>query len=92
MAIQRKKAKSINFVYVAPEAKNVSLIRDFNDWNPTAHPMKRRADGARLIQVPMNHGHHHYQYCVDGKSLLASRAKVTTRNENNENVSLVAIS
>ena len=39
----------------------VPLIGDFNDWDPAAYPMKRQPDGNWLIQVPLHHGHHHYQ-------------------------------
>ena len=85
-------AKPINFICVAPEAKHVSLVGDFNDWDTTAHPMKRQPDGGWLIQVPMNHGHHHYQFFVDGKPTLDPRAQGTARNEMNEKVSLLAVS
>ena len=88
----KKMAKPINFVCVAPNARNVSLIGDFNDWDPMAHTMKRQPDGAWLVQIPMNHGHHHYQYCVDGKSMLDPRAQGIARNELHEKVSLLAVS
>ena len=29
----------------APEARQVSLVGDFNSWNPTATPMARQPDG-----------------------------------------------
>lgn len=85
-------SKPINFVCVAPDAKHVSLIGDFNDWHPNAHPMKRQPDGAWSIQVHLSHGHHHYLFYVDGKTQLDPRAQGTARNEKDEKVSLVAIS
>ncbi|MEO6184360.1 MAG: isoamylase early set domain-containing protein [Verrucomicrobiota bacterium] len=88
----KKMAKPVNFICLAPEATAVSLIGDFNDWHPTAHPMKRQADGAWLVQVQLNHGHHHYQFFVDGKPTLDPRAQGIARNEKNEKVSLLSVS
>jgi 1,4-alpha-glucan branching enzyme len=88
----KKMAKPVNFVCVAPSAQSVTLIGDFNDWDPTAYPMRRQVDGAWLIQVPLNHGHHHYQFLVDGKPVLDPRAQGIARNERNEKVSLMAVS
>jgi 1,4-alpha-glucan branching enzyme len=85
-------AKPINFIYFAPDAESVSLIGDFNDWDPKAHPMKRQPDGAWLVQIPLNHGHHHYKYFVDGKPVLDPRAQGTVRHKTNEKVSLLAVS
>jgi len=88
----KKMLKPVNFICLAPDAQNVSLIGDFNDWHPNAHPMKKQVDGAWLIQVPLNHGHHHYQFCVDGKETLDPRAQGIARNEKNEKVSLLSVS
>jgi 1,4-alpha-glucan branching enzyme len=88
----KKVSKPINFICVAPEAKQVSVVGDFNDWHPNAHPMKRQPDGAWMAQVPLSHGHHHYLFCVDGKSRLDPRAQGTVRNEKDEKVSLISIS
>jgi 1,4-alpha-glucan branching enzyme len=81
-----------NFLCVAPEAKSVFVVGSFNDWNPTAHPMKRQPDGGWYAQIPLSHGHHHYLFLVDGKSTLDPRAQGIVRNEKNEKVSLIAIS
>ncbi len=88
----KKMTKPVNFVFMAPEAKSVALVGDFNDWQPTACPMKRQHDGAWLAQVPLNHGHHHYLFLVDGKPTLDPKAQGTARNESNEKVSLMSVS
>ncbi|MDB6124802.1 MAG: glycoside hydrolase family 13 domain protein [Pedosphaera sp.] len=85
-------AKPVNFICMAPAAQTVHLIGDFNDWNPTAFPMKKQVDGAWHIQIPLSHGHHHYQFLVDGKPTLDPRAQGIARNEQNEKVSLLAVS
>ncbi|EEF58249.1 isoamylase early set domain-containing protein [Pedosphaera parvula] len=88
----KKMAKPVNFIYFAPQAQSVFLIGDFNDWDPNAFPMKKQPDGAWLIQIPLPHGHHHYQYLVDGKPVLDPKAQGIARNEKNEKVSLLAVS
>ncbi len=88
----RNMAKPINFFCFAPEAKSVLLIGDFNHWNPTANPMQRRADGWWFLQVPLTHGHHQYQFLVDGTPTLDPYATGVIRNERYAQVSLIAVS
>lgn len=65
---------------------------DFNDWHPTAHPMKRQPDGAWRLEIPLNHGPHHYLFMVDGKPTLDPRAQGIARDHKGEKVSLIAVS
>jgi 1,4-alpha-glucan branching enzyme len=88
----KKFALPINFMCIAPEAKSVYVIGSFNDWNPTAHPMRRNPDGGWHTQIPLSHGHHHYMFLIDGKPTLDPRAQGIARNERNEKVSMVAVS
>ncbi len=88
----RNMSKPINFFCVAPEAETVSVVGDFNDWRANLHPMERQADGSWQLRVPLNHGHHHYHFLVDGKPVLDPRAMGIARNEKNERVSLIAVS
>lgn len=88
----RRMAKPINFFCVAPGAQAVSIVGDFNHWRPDAHPMQRQPDGSWTAQVPLHHGHHHYQFLVDGQPLLDPRAQGIARNAKNERVSLIAVS
>ena len=41
----QKKTKTHRFTVWAPNAKSVSVVGDFNFWNPLAHPMKGDKDG-----------------------------------------------
>lgn len=88
----RNMAKPVNFFCLAPEAQAVVVVGDFNDWRPHAHPMQRQPDGSWHLQIPLNHGHHHYHFLVDGKPVLDPRAMGIARNEKNERVSLIAVS
>jgi hypothetical protein len=57
----------VKFSVVAPNAARVSIVGDFNQWNPTALPMKRSADG-RLweVEVRLPLGRYSYAFMIDG--------------------------
>ena len=64
---ERGAASIVRFVFVAPNARRVSVVGDFNRWNPAAMPMRRSADGrAWLLDVPLAPGRHVYSFSVDG--------------------------
>jgi 1,4-alpha-glucan branching enzyme len=88
----KKMAKPVNFICLAPGAKQVYLAGDFNDWQPAIAPMQRQPDGAWLLQVCLHHGHHQYQFIVDGKPILDPRAHGVAHNAHGQRVSLIAIS
>jgi hypothetical protein len=88
----RKMTKPVNFYHAAPSAQSVYLVGDFNEWNPTSHPMRRRVDGCWFIEVQLPHGHHRYQFLVDDQPVLDPQGTGIARNERNERVSLLAVS
>jgi len=87
-----KVLRAINFICVAPHAHSVSLVGDFNGWNPAANLMKQTPDKAWLLNVELAHGHHRYAFLVDGVLTLDPRAQGITRNDKGERVSLVPVS
>lgn len=88
----KNSTRLINFIYLNPTAQSVSVIGDFNQWNPTANPMSRQPDGGWSARLALHHGHHRYQFLVDGVPTLDPRAQGVSRNERNEKVSLIAVS
>lgn len=42
--IEHEGAPGVHFAVWAPNARLVSLVGEFNDWNPARHPMRRRDD------------------------------------------------
>ena len=88
----RRTLRGVNFICVAPQAQSVSLVGDFNKWNPAANPMKRMPDGAWLLMVELAHGHHRYAFLVDGNLTLDARAQGVTRNDEGDRVSLLPLS
>jgi len=88
----KKTAKPINFICQAPAASEVSIVGDFNEWKPGAHPMDRKPDGSWQSMVSLGHGHHRYAFVVDGAVSLDPKASGIARNDRNERVSLIAVS
>jgi 1,4-alpha-glucan branching enzyme len=87
-----KTLRALNFTCKAPLAKSVSLVGDFNQWNPKAHPMKQMPDKAWFLLVELKHGHHRYAFWVDGQLQLDPQAQGVTRNDHGERVSLIPVS
>lgn len=58
---------AIRFAFSAPAAQRVSLVGDFNRWNPSAVPMRRSSDGRTWIaDVSLAPGRHVFAFAVDG--------------------------
>jgi 1,4-alpha-glucan branching enzyme len=88
----RRPMHAVNFFCHAPDAKRVSVIGDFNDWDLTATPMHHAPDGRWLASLELPHGHHRYLFLVDGHPVLDPNSYGTVRNEKNEKFSLLAVS
>lgn len=58
--------KRRRFTVRAPSAGAVCLAGSFNDWNPTALPMKRSDDGIWCAELPLASGRYEYKFVVDG--------------------------
>jgi 1,4-alpha-glucan branching enzyme len=84
--------RAVNFVCNAPQAKTVSVVGDFNNWDPQAHPMTLMPDRAWMLKMELRHGHHRYAFLVDGNLTLDPTAQGITRNDQGQRVSLVPVS
>ena len=61
----RVEAAAFQFVLVAPHANSVSLVGDFNDWDPKRSPM-RTANGIWATVVQLAPGRYRYAFLVNG--------------------------
>jgi len=53
----------VTFVFPAPTAEKVSVVGDFNQWNPSANPMERIGNtDFWSVTVPMSVGRHIFSY------------------------------
>ncbi|PYM05001.1 MAG: hypothetical protein DMD82_12670 [Candidatus Rokuibacteriota bacterium] len=81
-------ATAVTFVFRAPGASRVSLVGDFNGWNPEATPLRRATLGDTWIaEVPLERGLHAYAFVIDGSDWapdpsapLAAEASFGRRN------------
>jgi hypothetical protein len=60
-------AQPVRFELVAPASSRVTVVGDFNDWDPRASPMVRAgAHGAWSLRLALPPGRYRYSYLVDG--------------------------
>jgi 1,4-alpha-glucan branching enzyme len=61
-------AVRVTFVLPAAEpAGAVSVVGNFNDWNPYAHPLRKRGNGVRSAVVTLPVGTTlHFRYLAEG--------------------------
>lgn len=63
----RKTIQSTEFSLYAPEASRVFLAGEFNDWDPTSHPMRKFKKGVHTKKVKLEPGRYEYKFVVDGQ-------------------------
>jgi 1,4-alpha-glucan branching enzyme len=65
--IKHQHAQGVHFAVWAPNARAVSLVGDFNDWDGRRHPMRKRADiGVWEIFIPDIGAGRAYKYRITG--------------------------
>lgn len=65
---------TFQFVLVAPRAASVSLVGDFNDWNPARTPLRAATDGVWSTVLPLAPGRYRYAFLVNGVEWQADPA------------------
>ena len=69
-AVSDNAAVRVQFVLVAPDAKSVAVVGDFNDWNPSATPLES-ARGMWSSEEVVTAGRHDYAFVIDGTRWIA---------------------
>jgi 1,4-alpha-glucan branching enzyme len=59
--------RRVLFRLPAPEATQVSLVGDFNGWDPARHKMKQAAEGLWTRTVSLSPGSYQYRFVVDSQ-------------------------
>lgn len=88
----KRNVKPVNFYLQAPEAKQVFIIGDFNEWRLGQTPLKKGPDGTWTVQLELHHGHHRYLFVVDGQPVLDPNAHGIGWSDEGKRVSIVAVS
>ncbi len=83
-AVRGSESVSVTFTTAGPEwAERISLVGEFNDWDASAHPMKRRKDGlwAVTLRLPKER-RFPYRFLVNGSEWVTdSEPDATEANE-----------
>jgi 1,4-alpha-glucan branching enzyme len=58
--------KKVPFSFYGPDAKEIFLVGDFNQWNKAAHPMKMDSEGIWRKFIFLPPGAYEYKFLVDG--------------------------
>lgn len=74
MGIKRKEDKSmakastknVQFTFLAPEAHQVCLVGEFNNWDGRANPMKKDKIGLWKTILSLKPGRYEYRFLEDG--------------------------
>jgi len=61
------KRRRIEFSIEMPEANQVILMGDFNQWEPKTHPMRKDKNGVWRKIVMIFPGRYEYRFWVDGE-------------------------
>ncbi|HWE41623.1 MAG TPA: isoamylase early set domain-containing protein [Gemmatimonadaceae bacterium] len=62
----RTRLARVQFVFVAPQARRVAVVGDFNDWDVAAAPLAL-SGGVWSGQLDVPFGRHDYAFVVDGE-------------------------
>ncbi len=65
--VRRGEGQPVQFVLVAPDAKTVQVVGDFNGWDArhAAYAASNRGGGVWSLTAPIPPGHHRYGFVVD---------------------------
>jgi len=78
---KRKSSKrGVRFSLKSPNAKEVFLVGDFNNWDTRANPMKLDEDGLWKIRLLIPPGRYEFKLLVDGKWREGTKEEQTVPN------------
>ena len=71
--VATKPPQRVQFVLVAPDAKKVAVVGDFNGWDAShaSYQAQHRGGGVWSVTAPVPVGHHRYSFVVDDSVWVA---------------------
>lgn len=60
----------VEFAIYLPDAKNLSLVGTFNNWNPEHDLLAKGEDGVFRLRLRLKPGQYAYKYIADGRWIL----------------------
>lgn len=64
--MEKMDKEGVNFILWAPEASQVNIAGDFNNWDIHRLPMKRNKENQWEVKIKLPPGRYEYKYFVDG--------------------------
>ena len=77
---EKAKKQRATFSLEAPDAKEVAVGGDFNNWNPETHSMTKDKSGAWKKALVLPPGRFEYKFLVDGQWRNDPKNKETCPN------------
>ena len=57
--------KKTEFSLSVPQAQRVSIAGDFNQWNPSSHPLQQDTKGTWRVSLDLKPGNYEYRFLLD---------------------------
>jgi 1,4-alpha-glucan branching enzyme len=77
---EKSREKTVEFRLSMPEARTVSVVGTFNNWDTKRIPMQKDATGWKA-SVPLAPGRYEYRFVADGQWLSDPNAKESVGND-----------
>ncbi|MFH1507099.1 MAG: glycogen-binding domain-containing protein [Candidatus Omnitrophota bacterium] len=74
------KAKAVEFRFLAPAAKKVSIAGSFNNWKTNKTVAKKDTTGFWKAKVSLKPGKYEYKFFVDGSWISDPKSQNTVYN------------
>jgi hypothetical protein len=70
---EKDQAQRVQFVLVAPDAKKVAVVGDFNGWDASHADFQAKHSGGGVwsVTAPVPVGHHRYSFVIDDSLWVA---------------------
>ncbi len=81
----------VEFRIYKPDAKFVSIVGDFNNWNPENDLLEKNSSGIWTLQKKLSPGLYRYKYIVDGDWTLDLYNEKTASDDTGDICSLISI-
>ena len=60
----KRNSHTVTFVLPA-DVGPVSVVGDFNGWDPHTHPLRKRSNGTRSVSIDLTPGDHPFRYLAE---------------------------
>ena len=85
------RSKRVEFLLEMPAAVVVSVAGTFNNWDISAHPMRKGKDGLWRCKVSLPTGRHEYRFVVDGEWISDPKAAASAPNPHGSSNSVLEV-